>query len=145
MTSSPLLPNNLAIKAQRGFAIVAAIFLLVTLAALGAFMLTFSNTQHLTSAQDVQGSRAYWAARAGLEWGIASVMSSSACPSTSLTNINGFSLTITCNLQTYTEASTTPDNIKIFKLTSVASTRTTVTTEGSLGFIERSVSASIEK
>ena len=52
---------------QGGFAIVSAIFLLVVLAALGAFMLTFSTVQHATSAQDIQGSRAYWAARAGLQ------------------------------------------------------------------------------
>lgn len=53
---------------QVGFAAIAAIFLVVVLAALGAFMVTFSNTQQLTSAQDLQGTRAYWAARAGLEW-----------------------------------------------------------------------------
>ena len=54
---------------QHGFAVIAAIFLVVVLAALGGFMVTFSNTQQLTSAQDLQGSRAYWAARAGLGWG----------------------------------------------------------------------------
>jgi len=59
---------------QRGFAIVSAIFLLVVLAALGAFMLTMSAVQHTTSAQDVQGSRAYQAARAGIEWGVYQVL-----------------------------------------------------------------------
>jgi len=43
---------------QHGFAAIAAIFLVVVLAALGAFMVTYSNTQQLTSAQDIQGSRA---------------------------------------------------------------------------------------
>jgi len=129
--------NGFARQAQRGFAIVAALFLIVTLAALGAFMVTLSNTQHLTSAQDVQGSRAYWAARAGLEWGISSVAAS--CPISPTTfTVNTFSVAVTCAQQTYTEASTT---INIFKLTSVAS----IGTVGSLGFIERSVSASIEK
>jgi Tfp pilus assembly protein PilX len=33
---------------QTGFALPSAIFLLVILALLGAFMLTLSNTQHLT-------------------------------------------------------------------------------------------------
>ena len=60
-------------SAQRGFAAIAAIFLLVTLAALGGYMLTFSNTQQLTFAQDVQGARAYWAASAGLEWGLGNI------------------------------------------------------------------------
>lgn len=124
-------------KMQRGFAIIAAIFLLVVLAALGAFMVTFSNTQHLTSAQDVQGSRAYWAARAGLEWGIAGITTS--CPTSPTTlSVNSFSVVVTCALQTYPEASAT---INIFRITSVASTGTI----GSLGFIERSLSATMEK
>lgn len=124
-------------KIQRGFAIIAAIFLLVVLAALGAFMVTFSNTQHLTSAQDVQGSRAYWAARAGLEWGIASTTAT--CPTSPTTlSVNSFNVIVTCALQTYPEGSAT---INIFRITSVASTGTI----GNVGFIERSVSASIEK
>ena len=89
--------------AHKGFAAIAAIFLVVVLAALGGFMLTFSNTQHLTSAQDVQGSRAYWAARGGLEWGIVNSATAAAaaaadCTSTATppATIEGFSLVITC-------------------------------------------------
>lgn len=124
--------------AQRGFAAIAAIFLVVVLAALGTFMVTFSNTQQLTSAQDVQGSRAYWAARAGLEWGIASAAASCPASPTTLT-VNTFSVLITCALQTYPEAGVT---VNIFQFTSVASSAGAV---GSVGFIERSVSASLEK
>lgn len=80
------------------------------------FMLTFSNTQQLTSAQDLQGSRAYWAARAGLEWGIGSAVA--ACPAspTSLT-IDPFTVVVTCSPQAYTEAGAT---INILQFTSVA-------------------------
>jgi MSHA biogenesis protein MshP len=60
----------LPIRAPRGFAIVTAIFLLVILAALGVGMLVFSKAQQTTSAYDVQGSRAYQAARAGIEWAL---------------------------------------------------------------------------
>ena len=125
---------------QRGFAAVAAIFLVVVLAALGGFMLTFSNTQQLTSAQDVQGSRAYWAARAGLDWGIASVVA--ACPAspTSLT-IDTFTVVITCTSQTYTEAAAAP-NVNVYQFKSVASSTGAV---GSVGFVERSLTASMEK
>jgi MSHA biogenesis protein MshP len=55
-------------KFQRGFSIVSAIFLLVVLAVLGAAMTTFSTAQHQSAALDVLGSRAYQAARAGIEW-----------------------------------------------------------------------------
>ena len=124
--------------AQRGFAAIAAIFLVVVLAALGTFMVTFSNTQQLTSAQDVQGSRAYWAARAGLEWGIASA--AAACPASPTTlTVDTFTVLITCTLQAYAEAGAT---VKILQFTSVASSAGAV---GSVGFIERSVSASLEK
>jgi Tfp pilus assembly protein PilX len=53
---------------QSGFLLVSAIFLLVILAALGAFILTISGTQQTSSALDVQGARAYQAARAGIDW-----------------------------------------------------------------------------
>ena len=45
-----------------GFAAIAALFLVVVLAALGVFMWHMGATQQLTSVQDLQGSRAYWAA-----------------------------------------------------------------------------------
>lgn len=56
--------------ALRGFSILSALFLLVVLSALGAVLVTVSTTQHTSSALDVEGVRAYQAARAGLEWGL---------------------------------------------------------------------------
>lgn len=53
---------------QQGFSLVTAIFLLVVIAALGAFAVTLSTTQHQSAALDAMGSRAYQAARAGIEW-----------------------------------------------------------------------------
>lgn len=124
---------------QRGFAAIAAVFLVVVLAALGAFMLTFSNTQQLTSAQDVQGTRAYWAARGGLEWGIASGIAAVACPaSPTALALDGFTVTVSCASQTYVEGGT---NRTILRLTSTATRGAAV---GSTSYIERSVSASLE-
>ncbi len=133
---------------HRGFAVIAAIFLVVVLASLGAFMVTLSNTQQLTSAQDLQGSRAYWAARAGLEWGLgrvgavplASGVGAGTCNTTSPLNINGFSVTVTCSGfgAPYVEAGV---DRYIFQLTSVASAGS----PGTISRIERSVSASLER
>ena len=126
-----------ALCPQRGFAAVAAIFLVVLLAALGAFMVSFSNTQQLNSAQDIQGSRAYWAARAGLEWGIASV--AAACPaSPSTISIDAFTVTVTCAQAAYTDSGT----VNLFQVTAIAKTADAV---GSTGYIERSLTASMEK
>lgn len=65
-------------KRMRGFAIVSAIFILVVLAALGAFIVTISTNQQIGSTLDVQGVRAYQAARAGIEWGLFQVQSTAA-------------------------------------------------------------------
>jgi MSHA biogenesis protein MshP len=64
------LTNPAGRASNRGFAIVSAIFLIVVLAALGVGMLVFSRAQQSASANDVQGSRAYQAARAGIEWAL---------------------------------------------------------------------------
>src|SRR5450830_1696173 len=118
---------------QSGFSMVAAIFLLVVLAALGAFMVTFSNTQHMTSAQDIQGSRAYWAARAGTAWVIGSI---SATPTTF--SVDGFALSVTCVLTQYDEGGIVK---RVFNITSTAATGGAV---GNIGRVERSLSATVE-
>ena len=62
-------------KRTRGFALLSAIFILVVLATLGAFILNVSSSQQIGSALDIQGVRAYQAARAGIEWGVHQVQS----------------------------------------------------------------------
>jgi MSHA biogenesis protein MshP len=57
-------------KRMQGFAIVTAIFILVVLAALGAFIVSISTNQQIGTALDIQGVRAYQAAKSGVEWGI---------------------------------------------------------------------------
>jgi MSHA biogenesis protein MshP len=138
---------------QNGFAAIAAIFLVVILAALGSFMLTFSNTQQLTSAQDLQGSRAYWAAHAGLEWAIGSVAASPGpagttepicptSPTTVGTNFDGgLTVVATCQRAVYIEGATAANRF-IFQFSSDATT--TGGSPGSVGYIQRSVSASME-
>lgn len=128
---------------QRGFAAIAAIFLVVGLAALAGFLVAFSNTQQLTSAQDVQGSRAYWAARSGLEWGVSRALGASCAASTSLT-FGDFTVTVTCSesLPAYSDSGLVPGVApRIFQLTATARSAGAV---GSVGYIERSVSTSLE-
>lgn len=124
-----------------GFAAIAAIFLVVVLAALGGFIVAFSNSQQITSVQDLQGTRAYWAARAGLDWGISRSGTLSACPaaSTSLT-IDGWTVEVKCQLDPYSEAGQTR-NVYTF----VSTAATPAATVGSVSYIERSVSASMER
>jgi MSHA biogenesis protein MshP len=135
--------NRFAHPAQRaagGFAAVAAIFLVLVFAAMAAYMLTFSNTAQINSAQDLQSSRAYWAARAGLEWGMARASTTNAagvvgCPTLpSPLTVEGFTVAVTCTQSTYTEA-------RILQITSIA---TLGGAPGALGYVERSVTSVFE-
>lgn len=55
---------------QRGFGLVAAIFLIIVIAGVIAAMWRMSATQTVTNNLSLQQARAYQAARAGIEWGI---------------------------------------------------------------------------
>jgi MSHA biogenesis protein MshP len=63
-------PGRLRRAAQRGFSLILALFLLVSLAAMGVYLLTISTLQQETSAADELGARAYQAASAGIDWGL---------------------------------------------------------------------------
>jgi len=58
------------IHAQSGFAIAAAIFLIVVLALLAVGMVQISSTSHTSLSQEYTSARAYMAARSGLQWGM---------------------------------------------------------------------------
>ena len=97
------LRSNFSYRAAQGFAIITAIFILVVLAVLGAFMVNVSTNQHIGSALDVQGVRAYQAARAGIEWGLYQKLINTSCVSVppssfspTATTLAGFKVTVTC-------------------------------------------------
>lgn len=108
---------------QRGFGIISAIFILVVLGGLAAFVVGISNSQHVGSAQDLQGVRALQAARAGIEWGLFQVkVAGSGCPAAitelpipaTATSLAGISVTVTC---------TSGGSPTVFRLTATACTQ----------------------
>jgi MSHA biogenesis protein MshP len=102
-------------RIQSGFAMVAAIAILVILAALGTFAIRISTTQHTSFALDIQSSQVYQAARAGLEWGIYSVVNGN-CVSADIDHLPGeMSVTITC-----TASPTSEPSAELFTLTAIA-------------------------
>ena len=131
---------NLPQPSQSGFAIVAAIFLMVVLAALGAFMLTLSSNQQITSAQDLQGSRTYWAAKAGIQWAADRLKPPAvACPAPSTTfTLDGFPVTVVCQANTYIEGTT---NKTVYWVESTAIGGGSV---GGIAYTERVLNAFIE-
>lgn len=91
---------------QRGFTMISAIFLLVILAALGAFIVTVSTMSQTSSAMDVLSARAYQAARSGIEWGVYQVNSSNgfnaSSPNTRLCSFSQGNLNIPVTASTLT-------------------------------------------
>src|SRR6185436_839502 len=96
---------------SRGVSMITAIFLLVVIAVLGAYIVSVSTTQHTTAALDLQGSKAYQAAYAGMQWGVFQALQNTSCVSgvgvsIALTgNLSGFSATVVCTSTPYSEGS----------------------------------------
>ena len=125
-------------KSSGGFAIVAAIFLVVVLGALGTMMLTFFSAQQQSSALDILGSRAYQAARAGIEWAAYGVSTTaqgqpwtgctSTTPATVLTipanqltgTLASFSVTVKCYVTTTTPGLDGAATLYTYSITSVS-------------------------
>lgn len=109
---SAMCPERANLRRQAGFSLVTGIFLLVILAALGAILVTVSGLFQVGSALDLQGARAYQAARAGIEWGAFQSLRNGACPApTNLTfagtGLADFTTTVVCTENSYTEQSAT--------------------------------------
>lgn len=64
---------------QRGFGLVAALFVIVVIAAAIAVMARLALTQSATNSLALQQARAYQMAQAGLEWGIARAVAGQGC------------------------------------------------------------------
>jgi MSHA biogenesis protein MshP len=94
--------RSLAKVRSAGVGLVTAIFLLVVLAALGVAMVSITTSQQASSALDLQGARAYQAARAGVEWGVYQQLRNSNCAAStsfampSTASLSGFVVTVNC-------------------------------------------------
>lgn len=113
--------------AQCGFVLASAIFLLVIMAALGAFIVQVSVASQTAGAQDVQGARAMQAARLGVEAGLYAVQINGNCPeTTTLTNIpglTGFKVTWACAVYPFKEGSADGSNNRtMYQITATACT-----------------------
>ncbi len=116
-------------RTQKGFTIVTALFLLIILALIAAYMISISSLTQSSASLMVQGVRAYYAARSGLQWGIYKVAPLGGsepfnCPTspTTLTltqgEFTGFTVVVTCSANSFTEGGVT---YNVFQLTSTSS------------------------
>lgn len=136
---------------QSGFSIVTAIFLLVVLSALGAFIVSVSGVQHLSQAYDVQGARAYQAARAGIEWGLYRVLQNSGSCAASANfvpaAIADFTVTVGCSASPTTNEGIAAETVTVYRITATACNQPTASgdcpneTSPGTGYTERQLTA----
>jgi len=137
---------------QRGFSLVSAIFLLVVIAALGTFAVTLSTTQHQSAAMDVMGSRAYQAARAGIEWtayqvanSASNAMSAVTCATTFAQGSLGgtlspFAVTVNCSAASHPEGTDALGATNYIWIYDVSAVAVTGGSPGDQNYVERVIS-----
>lgn len=143
-------------SAESGFVLPSAIFLVVILAALGGYMVTLSRTSHISGALDIQGARAYQAARAGIEWAAWQVVdplglqpAPTPCPVSPSTvaspgtvplagTLAAFTVVVTCNRTVVMDGAT---QVAVYQVTSTA----TSGVPGTVDYVDRQIQGSFSK
>jgi len=133
--------NRRIVSSQSGFTLITALFLLIVVALLSVYLVTFRNVQQSTVVYAQQGARAMQAAHAGIEWGIYESVVNGNCianpPFTAAaTALSAFSITLNCTSSAHDEAGIP---ITTYVLTSTAQTGT----YGTLDYVYRSLRATV--
>lgn len=96
-------PRKLLVqKRPAGFAIATALFILVVLAAIAAAMINLFSGENARLGMEAQGSQAYQAAKAGIEWGLYQQTINGACAggpvsfSLNAPTLAGFTVSVSC-------------------------------------------------
>lgn len=147
---------------QAGFSIVSAIFIIVVLAVLGAALVTVSTLQHSSAALDLQGVRAYQAARAGVEWGLYRILNpdnvadlpvagsdptkAPNCwtPAVTMTlggTLSGFATSVSCELLAAGDTTELDKTVRVYRIISTA----TIGTAGQPNYISRQVEVTVSR
>lgn len=151
-------------SSQRGLSIMTGVFLVVVLALLGAYMLSVTGMQQSSSQLDVQGARAYQAARAGMEWGAWQVLDPDnaigtpalpVCPAspTNLTGLAGslspFTVTVTCSATINAPTTEGNRNVGAYQIIATACNQPAAgacpNPAPAAGYVERQIQATLSK
>jgi MSHA biogenesis protein MshP len=102
---------------QRGFSLVAAIFLLVVLAGLGAYAVRLNTLQQQSVTAALRGAQAFEAARTGAAWAAYRSVNSGACVGGTLNLTQGaaagFRVSVQCSVSVHVEGTVT---VRVFVL-----------------------------
>jgi len=129
-----------SLQRARGFSLVAAIFIVVVLASIGAFMVTIGEVQRQSPVGALQGARAYQAALAGVEWATFHAVQAPPCNgstfSPTVAGLTGFTVAVTCTASAFTEGGA---NYNVYTIGS----RATFGTFGTQHFYSRNLQATV--
>lgn len=139
-------------RQQHGFLIIAAVFLLVVLAGLVVYLTTVSTTSQAASAADFNATRAYQAARAGIERGAYEILrnptgsfATSTCTGGAPTSVNltlsaDFKATVTCTSTSTAEGAST---VVAYRIVSIGCNAAACPGAVSATYVERELALSI--
>lgn len=94
---------------RSGFALVAALAVLVLVASLGSMMLRLVSVEQAASSTSILGARAHFAAQSGIEWGLHEIIAASRCPAATTPLVlaegalAGFRVDVACSESTHSE------------------------------------------
>jgi MSHA biogenesis protein MshP len=131
--------------ANKGMALPMAIFVMVVLSAMVGYLMRIFLLANLAATQEILATRAYFAARAGVEWAAYQVLLPGsnlmqACPADQTLNINGFQVVMVCQQNNYSDTSGT-ENVSIYQLVATASQGI----QGAQDYVERQVQVSLSR
>lgn len=102
---------------QTGFSIVSALFLLVVLSSLAAYMVSVGGVQRATTLFSIQGARVYHASRSGIEWGVRQALVEGNCGTSELA-LGPYAIEVSCELSsTHSEKGA---NVSVYLISSQA-------------------------
>ena len=96
-------------RRSNGFALIAALALLVVLSSTGAAMIRMTGVQQAGASALILGVRANWAARSGIDWALHQAAVGGSCPAASTTLnltegvLSGFRVVVTCTQTIHNE------------------------------------------
>jgi MSHA biogenesis protein MshP len=152
-------------SAQRGVTMVTAVFLIVVLALLGVFIVSVVGLQQSSQALDIQGVRAYHAARAGMEWaafqvldpnnnlpGVGGTANIAPCPASPTVlpvlagSLSPFTVTVTCSATINAPTTEGNRNIGAYQVVSTACNQAPCPNASpGAGYVERQLQATFSK
>lgn len=129
-------------KKNAGFTLISAVFLLVVVALVAGYAVSIGSAQQADTSLALLSRRADFAARSGLEWAIARVINTDACPASGTSfspagvGISAFVVTVSCSSAVVTEGAA---SYSVYTVTVTA----THGTESREDFARRTITAQI--